>query len=105
MRFTTASTAIAFASSVAQVQAYFLVASHITGFGGPVGQTGNTWIMSPDLDCSTLNDQNIVPSKPDVSSAEGVRVKWGSGDCKSTWLRDDCPVEVEQHFPDRHQSE
>lgn len=38
MLFTSAAAIIALASSLTQVQAYWLVAGHITGFGGPVGQ-------------------------------------------------------------------
>lgn len=111
MRFTTVSTTIALASSIAQVQAYFLVASHITGFGGPVGQEGNSWLMSPTLECGDLTNQDTVNERPDVSGdKDGVRIEWGAGECEKTelsdWLGDDqCPAVVEQHFPGIHQSE
>jgi hypothetical protein len=106
MHFTSVSTAIALASSLVQKQAYFLVASHITGLGGPVGQSGNSWLMSPTLECSDLTNQNTVNERPDVSGdKDGVRVKCGARGCKkTTCLRDECPVEVGQHFPEVHRS-
>lgn len=105
MRFTTTASIITLASSLAQVQAYYLVAGSITGFGGPVGQTGNTWRMAADLECDTLNNASpVVNDRSDVSGdKDGVRVAWIDGDCGS-WIGTQCPTEVEQHFPGLHQS-
>ena len=100
---------MALASTLTQVQAetFWLVAAHITGFGGPVGHAGAFFVKSPDIDCATLIDQDLVPEASDVSGGgDGVRVKWTDGDCGSNgWLTDgQCPAEVEQNLPDRHQS-
>lgn len=108
MRFTTTASVLVLASSLTQAQAYWLVASYIIGFGGPVGQTGNTWIMSPDLECGTLNQQPAVNEKSDVSGGNGVRIEWtDEGECPSPmgdWVDQGCPAVAEQRFEGIHQS-
>jgi hypothetical protein len=107
MRYISTAFIVALASSLTQVQAYLLVASYITGFGGPVGQTGNQWIMAKDFECDTLiHTSPLVNSATDVSGDKnGVRIEWTDGSCgNNVWGGNQCPTVVEQYFPGIHQS-
>ncbi|KAG9252959.1 uncharacterized protein F5Z01DRAFT_169606 [Emericellopsis atlantica] len=103
MHFQTSASLLALLGGLSHVQAYWLVASAITGFGGPVGGTGNQWLVADSLDCDVLNNAGLVNSASDVSSNDGVRVVWGDGDC-ANWPGTGCPTVAEQHFPDFHRS-
>ncbi|KAL5380055.1 hypothetical protein DPSP01_008092 [Paraphaeosphaeria sporulosa] len=95
-------------SNISSAKAYWLVATDITSFiPGPVGGDGYQWIHVDNLECNTMIDAPLVNDRSDVSGdKQGVRMESEEGDCDhgGNWWATECPTEVEQHFPEFHQT-
>lgn len=85
---------------------FWITAGHINGIGGPVGETGNHWLITDNIDCGSLTNTHGWSSRSDVSgNKKGVRVKWHKDNaCGDDFLGHQCPSEVELNIDQWHRS-